>query len=69
MIGIVNTSPENAPTMGENTYEVRINEKVICLFTHNRQIKGLAQCFRDAADAVERVEAERIERLMSLVGR
>jgi len=53
MIAIVNVSSEDAPLRGRNRYEVRINAKVICTFDHDRQPNGLAQCLRDAADAVE----------------
>lgn len=53
MIAIVNVSPQDAPMVGVNNYEVRINRKVICTFEHNRSHDGLAQCLRDAADAVD----------------
>ena len=56
MIGIINVSPENVPNTGINQYEVRINRKIIAKFEHNRQFGALAQCLRDAADAVERQE-------------
>jgi hypothetical protein len=53
MIAIVNVSPD-APVTGINQYEVRINRRVIAKFEHFRHLDGLAQCLRDAADAVER---------------
>ena len=59
MIGIVNVSPDDAPMTGPNDYEVRINKTLICRFSHDRQIDGLAQCLRDAADAVEKNKKKR----------
>lgn len=50
---IQNISPEGAPMTGPNRYQVRINQTVICEFEHDRQRNGLAQCLRDAADAVQ----------------
>jgi hypothetical protein len=52
MIVIFNTSkllPE------KSTYHLQINDKFICEFKHNRS-KGLAECLRQAADAVEKHE-------------
>lgn len=50
---IQNISADGAPQTGPNRYRVRINQTVICEFEHDRQVGGLAQCLRDAADAVE----------------
>ena len=51
MVAIVNVS--NGPDLtGVQEYEVRINSKVICKFTHVRE-NGLAECLRKAADAVD----------------
>lgn len=36
-------------------YILRINQNVICEFIHIRKHDGLAQCLRDAADAVDTV--------------
>ena len=58
MLAIVNVSPEDAPLIGRNRYEVRINRRVIATFEHDRQPDGAAQCLRDAADAVDRCRAE-----------
>lgn len=52
MISIVNVSPRDTPKKGVNQYEVRLNKRVIAKFEHCRT-DGLAQCLRDAADAVE----------------
>lgn len=41
--------------LGECSYEIRINERVITTFKHNR-VKGLAACLRRAADAVDKSE-------------
>ncbi len=49
---ITNITNDHIP-VGENQYVVRINNCVICEFLHNRTYNGLAQCLRDAADAVE----------------
>lgn len=53
MIAIVNVSSDDTPLVGLNDYEVRINNKVICKFQHNRQHNGLAQCLLSAAAAVQ----------------
>ncbi len=34
------------------SYVVRIGAEIVCRFTHDRR-HGLAECLRDAADAVE----------------
>lgn len=57
MIVITNIS-EDALLRGMNKYELKINEKVICRFEHDRHPEGLAQCLRDAADAVDKKNDE-----------
>lgn len=52
MIAIVNVGPQDKNPGGLRNYEVRINHKVICTFTHYRR-DGLAECLRKAAEAVE----------------
>ena len=64
MIAIVNVSPPNAPVLGPNEYEVRINRQVITTFTHERKINGIAQCLRDAADAVDKSNEDFLEGMM-----
>lgn len=64
MLAIVNVSPEDAPLTGPNQYEVRINRRVIATFEHDRQYGNAAQCLRDAADAVERCNAEQEKALL-----
>ena len=59
MIAIVNVSPDASPT-GENEYEVRINQRVICRFTHDRYPGGLSRCLREAADAVDEQQEKRV---------
>ncbi len=49
---ITNVTNDHVP-VGENRYVCKINDKVICYFLHNRTYNGLAECLRDAADAVE----------------
>lgn len=54
MIAIVNTGPFNDPNpLGERTYEVRINSKVITTFRHRRG-DGLGKCLLAAGKAVEK---------------
>ena len=73
MISVVNVSPEDAPTKGMNDYEVRINRKVICSFRHDRQYNCLAQCLRDAADAVDKQvvkdQAEVVDEIINIMAR
>ena len=53
MIAIVNVGPHDSPNpMGERTYEVRINQRVITTFKHERG-DGLSVCLQKAAKAVE----------------
>ena len=63
MITIVNIGPHHDPNLlGERTYEVRINRKVITTFKHKRG-DGLGACLLAASKAVERqkwMEAESI---------
>ena len=42
-----------------NTYVVKVKDKVICTFTHDRR-RGLAVCLKEAAAAV--IEKEREEK-------
>lgn len=51
MIAIVNVSKKPTPT-GPNDYELRINQNVVCTFTHKRE-EPLSRCLRRAADAYE----------------
>lgn len=51
MISITNISKDPNPT-GLCGYEIRINRDLIAKFKHNRP-DGLAQCLREAADAVD----------------
>lgn len=68
MIVIVNISPPSTPNYGQHEYEVRINNRVITTFMHDRKVDGLAQCLRDAADSVDRQladdRAEMVDRLL-----
>ena len=49
---IQNIDPDPRPE-GSHHYQLRINRKVICEFTHNRE-EPLHTCLRRAADAAER---------------
>ena len=64
---ITNVSSDEAPISGENNYLVRINDKVICNFTHDRKPGGLAQCLRDAANAVDLAEKNKFDRVLKLI--
>lgn len=66
MIAIVNVS-EDAPMLGINTYEVRINRTVITTFNHDRKRDGMAQCLRDAADALDAQTAQNRIELMKTI--
>ena len=70
MIKIVNISDDSAPLVGANNYKLYINQNLICSFEHDRQHNGLAQCLRDAADAVElnrnRDNVLNIEKIMEI---
>lgn len=64
MISITNVSPIDAPLIGMNSYAIKINDKLITAFEHNRKPFGLSKCLRDAADAVEQVEQQDFIRFM-----
>jgi len=55
MIAIIN---KGGPAGGVCTYTVGINRDVVTEFQHDRR-KGLARCLRDAARAVDLVEARK----------
>lgn len=62
MIAIVNVSDEDTPICGVNKYELRINQRVMCEFEHDRDVGNLSQCLRDAADAFDKRQKEIEER-------
>lgn len=64
---IQNVSTEDTPLKGYNNYQIRINDNIICNFTHKRKANGLAQCLRDAADAVEAKEHDRILSIINAI--
>ena len=43
---------ETCDPQGEYNYQVKINDKLICFFKHERH-KGLAECLEKAAKAVK----------------
>ena len=53
MIAIVNMGEVGN---GQHQYQVRVNTKVICTFTHRRE-NGLAACLESAGKAVREHEA------------
>lgn len=56
MIAIVNKGKlkgdQTDNPLGWRKYEVRVNNKIICTFTHKR-INGLSQCLLEASRAVK----------------
>lgn len=62
---IIHNITEGHKPVGLNQYEVLINRKHICFFDHDRSFEGLAQCLRDAADAVEALGEREDGRLTS----
>jgi hypothetical protein len=62
MLVIVNVTKENRQE--RNDYEVRVNNRVIATFQHDRCYNGAAQCLRDAADAVEKLQLDRHAELL-----
>ena len=71
---IITNISDDQMTTGVQNYVLRINKKVICYFKHNRSYNGLAECLRDAADAVDasdcpdrptqQLTGEKLDRLM-----
>jgi len=59
MIAIINVSEHPSHT-GEQTYELRINERVLARFMHVRE-QGLALCLFRAACAAQEYENEEQE--------
>lgn len=51
-IVIQNISGDNVPDSATHDYTLKINYELICRFQHRRD-EGLAQCLRQAADAVD----------------
>jgi len=49
---IITNVTENLHETGPNTYILRINEKVIARFKHQRE-DGLAECLRRASEAAK----------------
>lgn len=54
---ITNSNPTKTKS-GLDRYMLRINNKIICEFEHEKITGGLAQCLRDAANAVDRTSRE-----------
>ena len=66
-ITITNISNTDSPLFGVDDYQLRINNKVICKFKHKREVNGLAQCLRDAADAVDNKDSTKLEDILKLI--
>ena len=64
MLVIVNVSDDDAPMVGINQYEVRVNTRVIATFEHDRQYGDAAQCLRDAANAIEKANEQKSAALL-----
>ena len=67
MISIINISPEGTKDFGLHKYALRINKYIITEFEHQRTPKGLAQCLRDAADAVDKLEDEKLTAFIKML--
>lgn len=57
-MSIIINNISKGPPIGLNEYELLINNRRIIFFEHIRE-KGLADCLRRAADAVDKAELER----------
>ena len=53
---IQNVTPRDWPKGKKDEYVVKINQRIICHFSHTRHHDGLAQCLRDAAVAVDKAK-------------
>lgn len=65
MLAIVNVTPNDH--QGLDQYEVRINDRVIARFEHERAYNGAAQCLRDAANAVEAQQVDQHKQLLEML--
>lgn len=63
MIAIVNITRPGADPAGNHLYEIRINRTPVARFRHVRA-KGLAECLRAAAAAVEAEDARAMIRAL-----
>ena len=66
MIAIVNITPGDKIKYHVCTYEVRINQKIICTFEHDRR-DGLEICLSKAAKAVGTKKYMELARLAGLI--
>lgn len=57
----------DSPVKEKDEYRVCINNELITTFWHQRSHEGLAQCLRDAADAVDQQRAEDAIKLQSQI--
>ena len=60
---IIQNISTHTQTHGKHKYQVRINNEVICEFTHIRE-EGLVRCLLKAAKAVEDAEFARTVKFM-----
>lgn len=66
---IIQNIDPNPRSEGVHQYCLRVNERAVCTFEHERK-EDLAACLRKAADAAERAERNRREMVLrELVGR
>ncbi len=52
--------------LGPHLYQVRINERVVTVFTHVRA-DSLETCLRQAADAVQKARADELRQMVDFV--
>jgi len=62
---IRNVTP-NPTSAGPNEYELRINQQVICHFSHNREA-GLSACLETAAKAAEATRMRQVLDLLNAI--
>lgn len=65
MLAIVNVTKDNSQVLDD--YEIRINQRVIGTFQHKRVHNGAAQCLRDAADALDKRHASKLNKVEELI--
>ena len=53
-ISIIITNITQPGKHKEDSYQIRINHTIICEFTHERKVDGLADCLLQASKAVDK---------------
>ena len=63
---IIRNISQHPTSAGPHEYELRINQQVICHFSHNREA-GLAKCLAVAADAAELARMKHVIQLLEAI--